>query len=137
MSKRTIEQLRIHNLRRLVLQSSATEVSQRLGYAQPTYLSQMVGPRANRPLSEKNARKYERKLGLAPGWFDKDHEQPAPPDQNVALLTDVIRLVGDLMKADKVAVQPDKFAEVVALTLPVQEAQRAAHVKSLLKLLRS
>ena len=137
--KRTIEQLRLHNLRQLVLKSSATEVSKRLGYQQPTYISQMVGPKANRPLTEKNARKYEKTLGLKDKWFDQDHEQPAPPNESVALVTEVIRLVGTVLQSEKMPVDPIKFAEIVALSYEDSTRSgelREAHVRRLVSLLK-
>lgn len=43
----------------------------------PSYLSQLIGPRPSRPISERTARSVERKLGLAEGILDG--EPPPPP----------------------------------------------------------
>lgn len=64
--------IRRNNLRRLAEQHGATILAERLGYASPSFLSQMIGPNPTREVSERTARVIEHSLGLEPGWMDLD-----------------------------------------------------------------
>lgn len=65
---------RRQNLRTLAAQrDGVTGLAKRLGYSGPSYLSQMIGPQHNRPISERTARHIEAELDLPAGWLDQDH----------------------------------------------------------------
>lgn len=141
-----IEAVRKANLQQLAKQMGSAELSRKLGYRHPSYLTQMIGPSANRPLSEKNARKYEQQLGLTNGWFDQQHAdipEPAPARQEPAstdLVATVIRLVGTVLQDENINVPPARFADLVALayTDAADHAgqPREAHIKQLVRLLK-
>lgn len=44
-----------------------SKVSKMLGYTNPSFMSQMIGPNPTREITEKTARKFEEKLGLEHG----------------------------------------------------------------------
>lgn len=66
--------IRRNNLRRLAEQHGALVLSERLGYASASFLSQMIGPNPSRDVSERTARSIEHTLDLEPGWMDLDLE---------------------------------------------------------------
>lgn len=79
----TIYDIRRENLRMLVADKGNTEVAKAAGYSSSSYLSQMVGPKANRAVTEATARKVERALGLAHLWMDTERDpygNPLTPD---------------------------------------------------------
>lgn len=47
------------------------ELAKVLGFSQPSYLSQLIGPRPSRPITERSARLFEARLGLALGSLDR------------------------------------------------------------------
>lgn len=82
-------------------------VARRLGYANASFLSQMLGPKAIRDVSEKTVRRYERKLGLPTGYFDRD--QP--------ITADVVRLVGKVLEDEGVSLPMMKLSDLIAIAL--------------------
>lgn len=141
-----LNEIRKANLRKLAKEMGGSELSRKLGYRQPSFITQMAGPNATRSMTEKSARRFEQDLGLAPGWFDTLHEPaeqavsvPAPPS-STDMLVDVIRLVGTVLQAESLDVGPAKFADLVALAV-VDNAEhggapREAHIKSLVRLMK-
>lgn len=106
---------RRENLRALIHQHrGATNLSKMLGLTSPSYLSQMVGPRRSRQVTEKTARDIERKLLLPSGWLD---QQPTVRPVNVddGRVQEVVLLVGQLLKDTHTTVSPEQFAGLVAL----------------------
>ena len=69
------------NLRMLMRELGRDELADRLGCS-PSYVSHMCA--GTRPVSEKAARKYEKRLGKPPGWLDVDHETLAAAESPVA-----------------------------------------------------
>lgn len=99
-------------------------VSRELGYKNPSFISQMIGPSPTREMTEKTARSFESKLGLPRGCLDQGPEavsEPvftapaAQPTEMVELVASVIRLVGKACESEGVTPGPEKFASFVAL----------------------
>lgn len=67
-------EIRRTNLRRLAEQHTATALAQKLGYASASWISQMVGPRPVRDVTERTARLVEGVLDLEPGSLDLELE---------------------------------------------------------------
>lgn len=120
-----------------------SKVSKMLGYTNPSFMSQMIGPNPTREITEKTARKFEEKLGLEHGTLDGEAAAPAPAapsDDATALVASVIRMVGMTLEAEGVAADPDKFADVVALayldSVDHGGTPRESHVRQLARLLK-
>ena len=115
--------LRKINLRALIVQwSGPTNLAKKLGYGGPSYLLQMVGASAQRPITEKTARKIEQKLQLQRGYLDHDHEGAGSltePAQAVALdqemLSKAVSTITAAVDKAKMNLSPAKFADVVVL----------------------
>ena len=105
-----------------------TKVSKTLGYSNPSFISQMIGPKPTREITEKSARKFEERLGLQPGELDG-----AKVDPTTQLVANTIRLVGRACAAEGVSPSPDKFADLVVLAL---EQGTEAHVRLMARLLK-
>ena len=123
--------IRRAKLRELIEKEGASKLSTTLGYRQPTFLSQLAGPKPTRDITEKSARRFEKDLGLPEGWFDH-MEQPAaapaaaaPVDtaavtvQVSALVGEAIRQVGSICVAEGVELPPVKFTDIVAMAYMV------------------
>jgi hypothetical protein len=116
----TVEELRMANLRVLIDQhGGVSKFSKRLGYANPSFLSQMVGPNPSRDITEKSARKIEARLGIPRGTLDTGDLGPAAPapesDTTTALIVEVLRRVGKACESEGVQATPSKVGEVAAL----------------------
>lgn len=73
-----LQAIRKKNLRALIKDwDGPTNLAKKLGYAGPSYLSQLIGP--GKPITEKTARHIEQKLTLPTGWMDRESPQPLPP----------------------------------------------------------
>lgn len=145
-------EIRRERLRELMSQHGATQLANLLGYTQASFLSQMAGPNPTRDVTEKTARRYAEKLGLPPQYFERPFfdevtsraETKAEADDaaasNVALVADVIRLVGAICSTEKVELPAVKFADVVALayvdTMEHQRTPRPEHIKQIVKLFK-
>lgn len=71
-----IQAIRRNNLRELVAaQGGPTSVSKVLGYANGSFLAQLIGPNPSREISEKIARSMETRLGIPLGTLDEHPEQ--------------------------------------------------------------
>lgn len=69
-------QRRRNNLRAVAGQwGGVTGLAKKLGYEGPSYLSQMIGPKHSRPISERTARSIEHAVGLPTGWLDGAHKE--------------------------------------------------------------
>lgn len=133
----TVNELRRKNLRALIAKhGGVSKLARDMGYSNPSFLSQMAGPKPTREITEKSARKLEQAIGLVSGALDRDLSAPAPGlaptaqqlkaprasasagvqlDGPAAMVADVIRLVGDACDAEHVAPSMSKFADVVAI----------------------
>lgn len=67
-------QQRAANLRALCDQHGVTGLAQRLGYAGPGYLHQLIAAKRLRVCGEDTARYIEHTLGLSRGWLDEDQQ---------------------------------------------------------------
>ena len=142
--------IRRERLRELIEKHGAGKLAGMLGYRQPSFLSQMAGPNPNRPITEKTARNYERKLNLPEGYLDtppesKDHHEAdrghvPSVGADTSLVADVVRLVGSICQNESVNLPPIKFADVVALaivdTMEHGQKPRPEHITSLVRLLK-
>lgn len=116
---------RLINLREIVRQrGGVSQLSRDMGYSNPSFLSQMLGPNPTRLVTEKTARKFEKLLGIPLGTLDREpgDEAQAPVDASVQHSTS------------------EKFANAVALAyLDAAEhggQVREDHVKQLVRLLK-
>lgn len=112
-----VQDVRRSNLRALIGdRGGLTDLSNRLGYKNPSFLSQMAGPNPTREITEKTARKIEQSLRLAPGTLDQQaaRQQSA---EGMQLVADALRLVGKVCEAEGVNLGPAKLAEIAALVL--------------------
>ena len=121
-------QRRRNNLRALAAQwNGVSGLSKKLGYTGPSYLSQMIGPQHNRPISEKTARHIEQVLGRASGWLDQDHhgitqEEPRTRNHSEPLFVTVSQALQDVLKEMGVTLTQEK-AHAVFIRI-YTEAQR-------------
>jgi hypothetical protein len=66
--------IRRHNLRALIAKHGNGEVAKAAGYPSPSYLSQMVGKKAKRGITERSARRIETAMLLPLHWFDTERD---------------------------------------------------------------
>jgi hypothetical protein len=113
--------IRRENGRRVIEQHGATKIAQLLGHASPSMMSQVFGPRPRRNPTEDLMRRIEGVLNLPIGSLDVPAGQIAPSAPvavsagDVDTVAMVIRLVGEMLEKDGVAVAPRRFADAVAL----------------------
>lgn len=140
---RKITEVRRDNLRAVVARmGGGTKVAATLGYRSASFLSQMVGPKPSREITEKSAREFEAKLGLPEGDLDRETAAPASEAEviDTSVLVDVIRMLGGVLEAEHVTLAPGRFADVAALA--VEDAvthggkPRESHIKSLVRLVK-
>lgn len=147
-----ISDTRRENLRTLAEIHGSSKLAKMLGYRQPSYISQMIGPNPERTVSEKNARAYEIALQLPAGYLDTPLF-PVPPQSALpaapatvqaammsALLADAIQVVRRVIQSEGVPVTVDQFAKLLAVEV-VEAADngfkvREQHVKQMLEMLR-
>ncbi len=142
-----VAEVRRANVRQLIGERGGlTDLSKRLGYKNPSFLSQMTGPEPTREITEKTARKIEKALSLDPGSLDKPigyakaEQSPSRPDPDVvALVSEVIRMIGRECDAAEVHPSPGKLADIAALVLAASFEQGrppADHIKQIVNLLK-
>jgi hypothetical protein len=132
------------NLRLLIDKwGGVTSLAKKLGHNNPSYLSQLTGPRSSRDISERAARKIEEALDLKLGWLDADHqsatftqEKSPPPDINPDKLAECIEIVTRLCDANSVRPTPGKFADLVSIAYQESRADREAYLTRIIKLMR-
>lgn len=134
---------RIDNMRILEAQCEGgkTEMARKLGYGQPSYISQMCGPNPSRPISEHTARKIEHAFGLAPGWMDEPHDALGNPLDSATiddLWAQCLRLVLQVLHEKRRPTDPDKVATLVSLLYEHARAHGGvpdrAHLEKLISL---
>ena len=147
------------NLRALAEIHGSAKLSVLLGYRQPSFLSQMIGPNPTREVTEKSARDYEVKMGLPDGYLDRPlfpaTQQVAPADvvpvpppgggdsdvqRAITLAADTIALAGVLIQRENVTLTPAQFAKLIAIEI-LDAAERdykprEAHLKQLLEFIK-
>lgn len=148
MSK--VAEIRRANVRSLIGERGGlSALSAKLGYKNPSFLSQMTGPDPTREITEKTARKIESALGLGVGSLDvplgqqRAAQTPArggSVDEGlVQFVADTIRTIGTACEAEGVAPAPSKFSEIVALVLSEtleRGSARPERVQALVRLLK-
>jgi plasmid maintenance system antidote protein VapI len=123
-----IHDIRKRNFKALVTQwNGPTNLAKELGYNGPSYVSQMVS--GNRPITEKTARQIEGKLNLTTGVLDRDNSLSAkgtrPAAVDTQMISRIISLVTTTLQESGMRLQPDKFAELVAMVY--EDAQERGH----------
>lgn len=114
-------------------------LARKLGYKNSSFLIQMAGPNPTRDVTEKTARSLEKQLDLPVGFMDGPvpHDTPAV---DVAVVTNVVRMVAQTCEDEGLRLEPEKFADLVALvyadTLETKSDPRPSFIRKLLKLLR-
>lgn len=121
-----VADLRKINLRTLIARyGGPSALAKKLGYSNATFISQMIGPKPIRPLSEKTCRKIETALELPPMWMDQDHEapkglevrEPAAPYTvtRTGLDTELLRKVAQAVEDAGIPFAAAKFGDVVTM----------------------
>lgn len=125
---------RRENMRRIIdtTDGGLKAVSSKLDFASSSYLVQMCGPNPSRPISERNARTFELKLGLEVGALDKPlpagHVVRSTPAPRAADLTaaqpmsdvdlgSLVLAVGKVLQIEKVELPTAKFAALLAIAV--------------------
>lgn len=145
-----VTEIRREKLRALIEKHGAGNLATKLGYRQPSFLSQMAGPTPTRDVTEKTARKFERDLDLPNGYLDQPEDGTGAPAPRAAsadvqradidLVADVIRMVGTICSGEAVELPTAKFADVVALayvdTVEHDRTPRPEHIKQIVRLFK-
>jgi hypothetical protein len=88
-------------------------LARKLGLTKGAYISQLLTDPPLRSLSEKTARKWEKRLGLSDGWLDGRQEASRAFD--ALLLEHVLAVVFDSLKAAKLELRPAQLSELVVM----------------------
>ena len=163
-----LSEIRRANIRALVQERGGlSKLSRLLGYKNPSFLSQMLSAdNPTREVTEKTARSIEEAMGLPAGHLDQSSDVAAAPPRAVQVevkhapeslaperpaaavtvaagdptqrMIEAVRLVGAVTKEAGVTIEPDRFAELVALVYAdgAERAVRPEIVKMMVKLLR-
>ena len=111
-----LAELRRTNGRRVIEKFGGVgKVAARMGYSNPSFLVQIYGPNPSRKPSEHTTRKMEQALNLPVGSLDEERASGEVSPELTTLVADMIRLVGDTLEKEGVAVPPGRFASVVAM----------------------
>jgi|APEBP8051073220_1049391.scaffolds.fasta_scaffold04791_5 hypothetical protein len=129
---------RIANARRAIERVGGTsKAAEMLGYANASYLSQMFGPNPGRVPTEKIVRRMEQAFGLPEGELDRPLADAQPPvtasggrrsnsQIDTAQLSRMISLVNKLATEERVQLDGDRFASLVAIAYE-ESAEHAGH----------
>lgn len=158
-----IATIRRDNLRTLCNIHGTSALSRRLGYRSPSFLSQMVGPKPAREVTEKSAREFEQRLEMPEGTLDREGWDPTMPEHpvapqslmplpvatpvaadpvtaNASVVSDVIRVISAVSASEQVNVSPSKFPDVVAMSFADSMEHggvpRESFIKQLIHLLK-
>lgn len=94
----TVYEIRRENLRHLIRQHGNASVSHAAGYSSASYVSQMAGRKAQRPVTEQTARRIEQSMNLPEFWLDQprdpygntithaDRKSPPPVEDSIPLV---------------------------------------------------
>lgn len=110
-------ELRRKNLQRLVKERGGTNaVAHMAGYANGSFLSQMIGPNPSREVSEKTARSIETALIIPSGWLDEQHEEGISDDGEQLTLPKALgRIAEELSSRGTKSLSAERFGELCAL----------------------
>ena len=134
-----VQDVRRSNLRALIGERGGlTDLSNRLGYKNPSFLSQMAGPNPTREITEKTARKIEQTLRMEPGALDRPvaYVRPQEADGTAQMVAGALRLVGAVCEAEGANIGPAKLAELAALVIEDGVPARPERVRRLVGLLK-
>jgi len=67
------QEIRRNNLRNLAARHGSTKLAHILGYKSASWVSQLVGPKADRTITDDTVAKVEKALNLENGWLDLTH----------------------------------------------------------------
>lgn len=115
------QEMRRLNLRRLVSEHEGmNNLARKLGLSKGAYISQLLsepGTPHARSLSEKTARKWEKQLGLPPGWLDGKGPEVGSPAATVdtGLLSAVIETVTEHLNKAKITLSAPQLADLVSM----------------------
>lgn len=111
--------VRRNNLRALREQRGAEALAKELQLKSTSYLSQLV--HRHRAITERTARAWEKRLGLAPYWFDKEHEEFS---EKMPIDVDLFTRVAEMIDA-------------ISVAKPLSNRQRATIIATCITLKRS
>jgi hypothetical protein len=124
-----LNEIRKQNLRKLINDyEGMNKLASELGLSRGAYLSQLLMEKPIRTISEKTARKWERKLELDEGWFDISHQPgiSATPAIDANLLEKVILAMLEALENARVKLPAAQLAEL--LTMQCSDAFAIGHV---------
>lgn len=123
MSNTELENTRRANLRAVINERGGpAAVARVLKLSGPSWLSQLT--HGHRPFNEKTARKYERGLGLKPGWLDQAHDliqgmrktnDSHKVNSDVELVSQTVNTVNSLLTTRGEKLSTAQFGSVVDL----------------------
>lgn len=133
----SIEAIRANNLRLICDQfGTASALSSKLGYANPSRINHIAGDKPYRPMGEKTARQFENKLGLCPQWMDTKRtaldvdpwtvrpalhtlaqERSVQPSADVSWTMDIVKRCVKLLDENSLQLSSAKFADLLELAL--------------------
>ncbi len=133
----SIEAIRANNLRLICDQfGTASALSSKLGYANPSRINHIAGDKPYRPMGEKTARQFENKLGLCPQWMDTKRtaldvdpgtfgpalhplaqERSVKPLVDVSWTMDIVKRCVKLLDENSLQLSSAKFADLLELAL--------------------
>lgn len=137
--------IRRDNLRKLASQHGGKSLAQMLGQGQSSFISQMAGPNPTREVSEKTVRMLEVELNLAVGTLDRPigsqpEEKPVSAEQNIAMVSAVIRSIGNICIDESVELPTNKLTDIIALAIiDAMEHEgnlREDHIRQVVRLLK-
>lgn len=129
---KTLYEIRRENLRTLVQERGNSEVAKAAGYKSPSYLSQMIGRKAIRPVTEDTARRVEVGLHLPHLSLDQERDPYGRPvagsgrrehdNEPLSMVSpdqfsNCATIVSNEMVAAGVKTTADKFAVIVGLLI--------------------
>ena len=149
--------IRKNNLQMLLRDRTARSIADALGYKGSSYISQMVGRKANRPITEVTARRLEQALGLSDRWLDTPRDlygdvvapgsKPPMPERTpppTGALVDqetfmhCVEVVDAALRAAGISPSPAKKRELVAMVyeeLPLSDTKLQKFADRLVRLL--
>lgn len=131
-------ELRRRNLQSLVKErGGTTAVARSLGYANGSFLSQMIGPNPSREVSEKTARSIESALTVPSGWLDEQHGEGTQNDEERLTLPMALRsLSEELASHGTRSLSAERFGELCALLFDQCESPGYVEQTTLKRLIR-
>lgn len=107
-----IQEIRKINLRALITKHGNGEVAKLAGYPSPSFLSQMVGEKSKKVITEKSARRIEAALRLPDYWLDQERDAYGKPvGKPTAVTSFVVEKAPPGPKEALSIVDPDHFAD--------------------------